>query len=367
MARRKRNTEVFSLSFLDCICCGFGAVVLFYTIISAQSGMERVRRVDDIASEVNKLEEQVLVGTKNLVVLRNTLERTESDAASASKRAAEIVSQLAERRDQASVYSQDALARKERVEKLIADIKQVEEANKRLEAAALDRAPQGDRIKAFRGKGDRRYLTGLQLKGKHVLVLIDTSASMLSDDIVEVIKIGAGPDAAKQAAPKWRRAVDSVEWLTAQLPPGSKFQVYGFNTKATPIIADTAREWLSSSDPKVLNQVVRNLRSNTVPSGGTSLINALTAARLLSPQPDQVVLLTDGLPTQGTTPPAIVKFVNARARQKLFEEAVKSWNNDIRIEVLLFPMKGDNPAAWHYWRLARRTGGSFVSPSQDWP
>ena len=32
MARRK--TEVFSLSFLDVIACGFGAIVLFYTILS---------------------------------------------------------------------------------------------------------------------------------------------------------------------------------------------------------------------------------------------------------------------------------------------------------------------------------------------
>jgi hypothetical protein len=366
MARRRRNTEVFSLSFLDCICCGFGAVVLFYTIISAQSGLERVRKVDDITADVNKLEEEVLVGTKNLVVLRNTLERTESDTASASRRATKIVQELAERRDQASIYTEESLARKQRVEELIADIRQQEEANKRLRGAALDTAPKGERVKAFRGRGDRRYLTGLQLRGKHVLILVDTSASMLSDDVVEVIKLDAGADPPKRAAAKWRRAVDSVEWLTAQLPAGSKFQVYGFNTRATPVIADTAREWLSSSDPKLLNQVVQGLRAKA-PKGGTSLVNAFIAARLLSPAPDQVVLLTDGLPTQGSTPPAIVKYVNARARQRLFDEAIKSWSNDIPIDVLLFPMKGDNPAAHSFWRLARRTGGSFVSPSPDWP
>ena len=37
MKLRRRDTEVFSLSFLDVICCGFGAVILFYTIISAPS------------------------------------------------------------------------------------------------------------------------------------------------------------------------------------------------------------------------------------------------------------------------------------------------------------------------------------------
>ena len=38
--RKRRAFEVFTLSFLDCICCGFGAVVLFYTIVQAQAGAD---------------------------------------------------------------------------------------------------------------------------------------------------------------------------------------------------------------------------------------------------------------------------------------------------------------------------------------
>ena len=30
--RKRRNIEAFSLSFLDCICCGFGAVVLLLVL-----------------------------------------------------------------------------------------------------------------------------------------------------------------------------------------------------------------------------------------------------------------------------------------------------------------------------------------------
>jgi hypothetical protein len=39
MARRK--TEVFSMSFLDCITCAFGSVVLVYVLISAQAACAR--------------------------------------------------------------------------------------------------------------------------------------------------------------------------------------------------------------------------------------------------------------------------------------------------------------------------------------
>ncbi len=39
----RRPTLTFSMSFLDVISCGFGAVVLFYTIISAQAGLYRIK------------------------------------------------------------------------------------------------------------------------------------------------------------------------------------------------------------------------------------------------------------------------------------------------------------------------------------
>ena len=32
MAKRRRDIEAFSLSFLDCICCGFGAIILLLVL-----------------------------------------------------------------------------------------------------------------------------------------------------------------------------------------------------------------------------------------------------------------------------------------------------------------------------------------------
>ena len=94
--------------------------------------------------------------------------------------------------------------------------------------------------------------------------------------------------------------------------------------------------------------------------------NALLMMRTMEPAPDQVILITDGLPTQGSVPPAR-KFINAKDREKLFDDALKTVNKDIPIDVVLLPMKGDMPAAYAYWSLARKTGGSYVVPSRDWP
>src|SRR5947208_701143 len=137
--RKRKPFEVFTLSFLDCICCGFGAVVLFYTIVQAQAGVEEIRRVDDLTGEVRKLEEQVLVGTKNLVQIRNTLEKTDEDVTEAAARRARVAEELKVRREQSTTYEGDTIAKREHINKLMADVKSLQEGIKRLEGGALDK------------------------------------------------------------------------------------------------------------------------------------------------------------------------------------------------------------------------------------
>ena len=47
MRRRQRNTDVFSLSFLDCICCGFGAIILLFILTMGVQNTEEdaLRRI----------------------------------------------------------------------------------------------------------------------------------------------------------------------------------------------------------------------------------------------------------------------------------------------------------------------------------
>src|SRR5215470_12476833 len=244
MARRRRSVEVFSLSFFDCICCAFGAVILFYTLISAQSGMVRFTNTDSLMGEVNRLEEEVLVGTKNLVILRNAVEQAKADQATAEKKEKQITADLKVNELQMSAYDETSLARRERIEKLKADIQALEAGNRRLEAGALDRSVAGQDIKAFRNTGgDRRYITGIKMRGKRVLILLDRSASMLHQDLVNIIVMRNQDEAKKRGAAKWRRAVDTVNWIVSQLPPDAKFQIYGFNTQAGPVLASSNGKW----------------------------------------------------------------------------------------------------------------------------
>lgn len=363
---KRRAVEVFSLSFLDCICCGFGAVILFYTIISAQSGLNRIRNNNDLTAEVNRLEEQVLEGTKNLVVLRNTLDKTQTETASAASSRMKILAELEAKREQSSVYDATSLARRAHIEKLKSDLKALEEGEKRLEGGALDRAAPGQQISSFRASGgERRYITGLRMRGKRILILVDRSASMLHEDVVNVILLRNSSETAKRAAAKWRRALDTTTWLVTQLPPNSEFQVYGFNTRAAPVLASSAGKWQNSDDPAQRARDLEALRA-LVPQDGTSLANAFSAAKAMMPRPDQIILITDGLPTQGKSA-GIRRYVDANSRARLFDDAIGELPDGVPVDIVLLPMKGDLPAAHRFWQLARLTDGIVMFPSKDWP
>jgi len=365
MARR-RQTETFGLSFLDVICCGFGAVILFYTIISAQSGISLRQENEQLAAEANLLEQRVLEGYKYLAELRNSMARTDQEKVRASGRAREVAERLEKTRQELARYEFDTLARRESLERLKADLKSLEEENRRLKAAT-ERQPAGQQVMQVAGDGDRQYLTGLKVGGRRVLILVDASASMLDETLVNVLRLRNMPDDRKLRADKWRQAIGVVDWVSAQVPAGSQFQMYAFNTSPWPLVEGSDGRWLDARDSKSLNAALTRLRK-TPPTGGSSLENAFAVIRRLSPQPDNVILVTDGLPTQGAKPPLVKKFVDTEDREDLMQKAVRSLGSGVPpINVILLPMEGDPAAPTYFWRLAQSTGGAFMSPAGDWP
>lgn len=364
MARRK--TETFSLSFLDVISCGFGAVVLFYTIISAQAGVMRMKQNENLQSEVDRLEQEVLEGYQDLAIIKNSLERTDDEARRTEGLSDRIIDETRRLRVQLAEAEGDTLSRREAIERLKADLKSLEDGARRLEGGTESPGERGQRIRGFVGSGDRQYLTGLRVGGERILILVDVSASMLDETVVNVIRLRNMSTPRKLMAEKWRQTVSTVDWLAAQLPLESRFQIYAFNTTARPLLKGSEGKWLEADDPKAINDALAGLR-DIVPADGTSLENALAVVNALAPRPDNVILLTDGLPTQGASPPAVRKTIDGDARLKLFDRAMRRYPAEVPLNVILFPMEGDPGAPSAFWLVARQTGGSFLSPSKDWP
>jgi len=364
MARRK--FDIFSMSFLDTICCAFGALVLLYMIINASANKRHEQSVADVQAEVDKLEEQVLEGYANLVVARNSTRETEQQKVRTEGLSDRVLEETERLKLQLAEADKLAVSRREAIEKLKADLKELDESQKRLTAGTPSPGKPGNRVKGFVGTGDRQYLSGLKLGGERIVILVDASASMLDETVVNVIRMRNMPEGRRLRSEKWRRTVSTVDWLTAQIPAKSRFQVIAFNTRAWTLAKDGAIKWLDGGDAQALNDVVKTLRT-TVPRDGTSLENAFAAMNTLSPAPDNVFIITDGLPTQGASPPLVKKTIDGDGRLKLFERALGKYPNRVPANVILMPMEGDPSASGAFWALARRTGGSFLMPSKDWP
>jgi hypothetical protein len=365
MARRK--FDVFNLAFLDVMACGLGAIILFFMIISAQV---RVRSNDaniELLSETNKLEDEVLDGRKNLIRARNSMDAKQNEQVVTEGEARRLQKELERLLAELAQYEDDSMAQDDSIEKLRSDIERLQAAKKRLSAKSTDQSSDtGARMRTYVGEGNRQYLTGMKMGGARVLILVDTSTSMLARTYVNVVRFRYMSDEKKRKAPKWQQAVDTVDWLTTRIQPGTKFQVYGFNEEAGTVVEGSGGGWINVTDGSEMEKAVESLRALT-PGKGTSLYKAFKAIAEMDPRPDNVYLLTDGLPTQGRNPPSKPEMVKSEGRIKLFSQAAKELPPGVPVNVLLFPMDGDPAAAGLFWQLALATRGSFLTPSRDWP
>ena len=99
------------------------------------------------------------------------------------------------------------------------------------------------------------------------------------------------------------------------------------------MIAETAGQWLQVADTPKLEAISLALRDQ-LPQGGTSLHNAFSALSALPSPPDNIFLLTDGLPTQGERPPRGSK-VSGNDRLKLFREAIRRLPGGVPVNIIL--------------------------------
>lgn len=362
MAKQRTPFPAFSLSFLDVMSCGLGAVVLLFLIMKHNSDTIQLTATPaiDQKSEVMLLDQEILEGRENLAELRNTIAELDNRIVTAQGLARRITEDLNDTSGDKEALA--ASAEDSEIEKLKQDLTRLELERQRLEA---DTKNTGQDTRSFVGEGNRQYLTGMKLGGNRILVLLDKSASMLDNTIVNVIRRRNMSDQAKREGPKWRQALQMVQWLSTRFPQTSKYQIYTFNTAADSIIDNTRGEWLEVSDKKQLDQVITKLGA-ILPEGGTSLENVFQEIGKLNPQPDNIYLITDGLPTQGRSAPREAT-ISGRNRLELFEQAIALLPKNIPVNTILLPMEGDPMAASAYWQLAQLTSGSFMSPSADWP
>jgi hypothetical protein len=166
--RRRREVEVFSLSFLDCICCGFGAIILLLVLteIGRPAELEKSRR--HLGGEVRLLEEQLqqLRGqtdelNRDLAGSRATLERVRGRLARLAGDLSSLQGRYAGSRTDAAVTN--ILERE-------------------LTAARDAQSADNQRLLAQRARTPRSAAVGgIPIDSEYVIFIIDTSSSMTSN------------------------------------------------------------------------------------------------------------------------------------------------------------------------------------------
>jgi hypothetical protein len=347
------------------MCCGFGAVVLLVMLLNGDMISTRREIVADLRSEVIRLEREVKVGKEHMVGLQNSMAQTEEEVVHTEGLSQQVIADIKQTKVELATLSGKSQATRKHINALQSDLLNLDEKSRRIGAEQDTELARGAQVREFIGQGDRQYLTGLRLGGKRVLLLVDASASMLDETIVNIIVRRNLDDRTKRASPKWRRTIRTVEWLTANLPAGSSLQLYTFNTSTSPTVTDLQGKWVATSDKKNINRMLAALKQ-TIPQGGTSLYNAFSAASRMKPRPDNILLLTDGLPTQGERKSS-QNTISGGERLSLFHQATGVLPKSVPVNTILFPMEGDPMAAVSFWKLALETSGSFLTPTRDWP
>ena len=366
MKKKSRTISSFNMSFLDIMFCGFGAVVLLVLIINSNIISENKEKYKDLTSEVDRVEIEIIAARRHHRYLQDELAQVKGKSDIIQSEIEALESNISEIENETQLNKEQTVAIKEHINRLQSDLKKIDKNNwikkKKLESQVNN---SGNKVRQYEGEGNRQYLTGLKLGGKRVAILLDSSASMLDETIVNVIIKRNYSDEIKRSTKKWQQAVNIAQWLTANLPKNSQVIISKFNETLSPLTKNHKMSWIKSLDHEQMNSMVNNLFS-IVPEKGTNLYKAFYAIKKMNIKPDNIILITDGLPTQGVSKPTKSK-VSAAERIDLFKQAVKTIPKGIPVNTILLPMEGDPMAASLFWKLAIDTKGSFLTPSRDWP
>lgn len=159
MAVRRRTFEVFSLSFLDCICCGFGAIILLFILSMGISA----RAVTKSKSELEDILQQRLAA---LAASRTTRDKLAGELAARDKTLEEIIRELMELDGLISSLTEQIQNEKGGDKALLTDIEQIKK-----EIAAMQTEPPIEQL-------DASTPIGIPIESNYVAFVIDTSGSM---------------------------------------------------------------------------------------------------------------------------------------------------------------------------------------------
>jgi hypothetical protein len=334
--KKRREAQSSALSFMDCICCGFGAVLLLFILTakkqiidSQEEATQSIAAAETLQAAIRETEAQQKALEKEIEALDP---QPDTNATSVSQLAAEQ-----ERLAKAVEDQAQALAALET------------ETESFEQPAALDRP-----------SADQSYLSGLRLRAPRAVILLESSGSMLATDAkgaVEFLQQGTGAK-----AEKWLRAKAAVRAVLAAIPKGTQVAVFAMAEATTALSGTEQNPYIDPYDNPALLAFLERL-DQLEARGGANLAAGLQTVGQLRERASSLLLIGDGLPT---APAPGGSSLSEADRVNLFNRAMANRPN-YPFNAILFPFEGDPSAAGLFWQLSGRTNGITLIPDNDWP
>jgi hypothetical protein len=155
---------VFSLSFLDCICCGFGAIILLFVLSRFSEPNIIEEKSEDLSAQIIQLESELVDLRGETVVLNRELTQKREQLSDQTRKLARLQGDLTEIEGRFSGDSGDSEVQDIIRERLSRARQELSEEMKRL----LEKQPP------------RRDATvgGIPADSEYIVFIIDTSGSM---------------------------------------------------------------------------------------------------------------------------------------------------------------------------------------------
>jgi hypothetical protein len=321
--RQRRGIEEFSVSFLDVICCGFGAIILLLMITKTVQPVLLEKSNINMQGQVAQRENALFEIRGQITELRRQVNDEQADLAQKLDQLAELQQQLA------IILGQfDNLSEAQQ---------EISTENLQLASAKQSLTDEMQRLLGLEFKRDSGLVGGIAVDSEYIIFVIDTSGSMQSV--------------------AWPQVVRKVSETLAIYPGVKGIQV--MNDMGDYMFTRYAGRWIEDT-PALRNSIIQTLQT-WAPFSNSSPVEGITAAINTYYDPDKrISIYVFGDDYTGNSIEDVVEAVD---RVNLADE---SGRRRVRIHAVGFPVYLDQPNARVYRfaalmrELAFRNDGTFV-------
>lgn len=325
MPRRtaRRETEIFSISFLDCITCGLGSVVLLL-VLSDMRSPEAERAKEDLDAQIVKLQDELVDIAGQTEILNRDLKSRQEQLSIEQAKIARLRGDLTDIRGKYQASKQEA------------DV--ANELEGRLASAQQSLT---DEMKRLLGKGFQRKkddtIGGIPVDSEYIIFVIDTSGSMVNY--------------------AWPMMIEKMQETLNLYPKVKGFQV--MDDEGGYLFSGYRGKWIPDT-PQQRKIAVDRIRSWNAFSNSSPIEGIVEAIRTYYSKDKKISIYVLGDEFTGPSIDAVVKGVDVLNRED------KSGERRVRIHAIGFPVRPDAPqyTSIRFATLMRilcaKNGGTFV-------